>query len=208
MTGLIYLRMRSSTPSHRPTALPRMSGTGEFMLIYWKILSDLLVSNLCSKSQYCSALELSCVCSGYSGPSATSVWNAITEENCFSAVGNTDSCLEKRTFYRIISGLRTSITTHIARNYYYGDPLSSPSPTLDSISTSETDPGVEIKEKDWDINIPFFVERVGKFPERLDNMYFTFLVLLRAVAKLQPLLDHNYITIDTGRCITHKVSTL
>lgn len=35
---------------------------------------------------------------GYGGPSARRVWNAISEENCFGDVN--DICLEKRVFHR------------------------------------------------------------------------------------------------------------
>jgi hypothetical protein len=48
---------------------------------------------------------------GYSGISARRVWNAIQNENCFG--GNDDSCVEKRVFYRLMSGLQASISTHI-----------------------------------------------------------------------------------------------
>jgi hypothetical protein len=60
---------------------------------------------------------------GYSGPSANRVWRAIYDENCFGiseytlsgggslatshsrgAVGDNDQCLEKRVYYKIISG--------------------------------------------------------------------------------------------------------
>ncbi len=60
---------------------------------------------------------------GYAGESATRVWKAIQEENCFSDGGyrgtsrnnGHDQCLEKRVFYRLISGLQASISTHIAK---------------------------------------------------------------------------------------------
>lgn len=48
---------------------------------------------------------------GYSGNSARRVWNAIQNENCFG--GNDDICVEKRVFYRLMSGLQASISTHI-----------------------------------------------------------------------------------------------
>lgn len=37
---------------------------------------------------------------GYSGPSARRVWDAIMEENCFGDIN--DVCLEKRLFYRYL----------------------------------------------------------------------------------------------------------
>lgn len=111
---------------------------------------------------------------GYSGPSANRVWRAIHEENCFS-FDNDGQCLEKRVFFRLISGLQASISTHIAREYYYG-------------SDFGDDDGT------WGPNLKLFVERVGSHEDRLHNMYFAYLFLLRAVAKAAPeleLFDYN-----------------
>ena len=38
---------------------------------------------------------------GYSGPSAQKVWTSIQHENCFG--GMSDTCAEKRLFYRYLS---------------------------------------------------------------------------------------------------------
>lgn len=84
---------------------------------------------------------------GYSGPSAHRVWKSIYEENCFglselnlltapspARVSLPDTltdvlrepidgedqdgeCLEKRVYYKIISGLHASISTHICMEY-------------------------------------------------------------------------------------------
>eukprot|EP01041_Mallomonas_annulata_P007873 gene7873-16115_t len=93
---------------------------------------------------------------GYSGPSARRVWQSMGQENCFG--GDEDTCLEKRIFFRLMSGLQASISTHIARQYY--------SPDLG-----------------WHANHTMFHRAVGAHPMRLHNMYFTFLFLLRAAAR-------------------------
>ncbi|XP_029281950.1 ERO1-like protein beta isoform X4 [Cottoperca gobio] len=77
---------------------------------------------------------------GYKGPSAWRVWNSIYEENCFKprsvyrplnplalSRGDDDGegfykwleglCLEKRVFYRLISGLHSSINIHLCAEY-------------------------------------------------------------------------------------------
>ena len=69
---------------------------------------------------------------GYSGEASHRIWRTIYEENCFkppnsdikgafSAAFLQDSlgglCLEKRAFYRAVSGLHTSITIHLCANY-------------------------------------------------------------------------------------------
>ena len=37
----------------------------------------------------------------------------------------------------------------------------------------------------WESNFAMFNERVGKFPERTQNMYLTYILLLRAVSKMK-----------------------
>ncbi|XP_059026284.1 ERO1-like protein beta isoform X2 [Mustela lutreola] len=68
---------------------------------------------------------------GYKGSSVWRVWNSIYDENCFkprsvyyplnplaSSQGEDDGlCLEKRVFYKIISGLHASINLHLCANY-------------------------------------------------------------------------------------------
>lgn len=63
---------------------------------------------------------------GYAGPSANRVWQAIYEENCFSreqpvkGIATTiwQQCVERQVFYRIISGLHASISVHLADQFY------------------------------------------------------------------------------------------
>jgi ERO1-like protein beta len=55
---------------------------------------------------------------GYDGESAHKIWNAIYEENCFQKFTpivlfggeKEEECLEKRVYYKIISGLHSSIS--------------------------------------------------------------------------------------------------
>ncbi|RHY46090.1 hypothetical protein DYB30_003147, partial [Aphanomyces astaci] len=98
---------------------------------------------------------------GYAGLSAARVWKAIYDENCFVSQ---ELCLEERVFYRLISGLQASISTHIALEFRVGN--------------------------GWGLNTDMFVERVGKFPDRLQNLYFTYLFVLRAVGRYRDVLLH------------------
>ncbi|KAI7891296.1 endoplasmic reticulum Oxidoreductin 1-domain-containing protein [Mucor mucedo] len=154
---------------------------------------------------------------GYAGPSSGRVWKAIYEENCFDIVhqmtegcetcnnimnlgeskqkaapfahvpdkkaelqrflsdlaeesdggmeSNDEVCLEKRVYYRLISGLHSSISIHICNEWF------------------DRETGV------WGPNLDCFVNRIGSHPERLQNVYFTYALLLRAVQKLGPYLD-------------------
>ncbi|KAF9222578.1 endoplasmic oxidoreductin [Gyrodon lividus] len=136
---------------------------------------------------------------GYSGHSAHRVWRAIYEENCFglselnlltgkSAAPVTlpdtltdvlrepidgddtnEECLEKRVYYKIISGLHASISTHICTEW------------LNQLTG------------EWNPNLECFVTRVASHPERLQYIYFNTVLLLRAVARLSPYLsEYDY----------------
>ncbi|KAL4152057.1 hypothetical protein PRNP1_008992 [Phytophthora ramorum] len=110
---------------------------------------------------------------GYSGVQAERIWKAIYEENCFtpSEESKLDGmCLEERVYYRLISGLQASINTHIALTYKFGD-------------------------GQWAVNPSLFVHRVGKHRERLQNLYFAYLFVMRAVSKYRhELLAYDYNT--------------
>ncbi|KAI9308373.1 endoplasmic reticulum Oxidoreductin 1-domain-containing protein [Cunninghamella echinulata] len=148
---------------------------------------------------------------GYTGPSAEKVWKSIYEENCFNIVhkmsegcptcslpkmdstlssglaaipsnkqqlgelldelaetpdDSDEVCLEKRVYYRLISGLHSSISIHICDEYF-------------DRSTGK-----------WGPNLECFVNRIGTHPERLQNIYFTYAVILRAITKLDNYLAH------------------
>ncbi|GAA5853012.1 hypothetical protein JCM8547_004768 [Rhodosporidiobolus lusitaniae] len=182
-----------------------------------------LEDELDSEGVYVDLLENPERFTGYAGPSASRVWKAIYEENCFTPVpfidpsrstsdggsgfaslaggvssagggfgglgggmgglqqggwgenekklmgslaGPRDAgdevCLEKRVFYRVISGLHASISVHICDDY------------------------LDQKTGDWSPNLPCFITRIGQHPERLENMYFTYVLLLRALARSGP----------------------
>lgn len=78
-----------------------------------------------------------------------------------------DECLEKRVFHRIISGMHTSISTHICYDYLN--------------QTTGT----------WGPNLQCYQDRLAAHPERISNLYFDYAILLRAVTKLRTYLK-NY----------------
>ncbi|KAH9931060.1 endoplasmic oxidoreductin [Epithele typhae] len=132
---------------------------------------------------------------GYTGPSAHRVWTAIYEENCFgmSELGlmkapnpapvslpddmtealrgedtgsqKVEQCLERRVYYKVVSGLHASISTHICHE--------------DMNQTTG----------EWGPNLECFISRVAAHPERMEYMYFDAILLLRAVARLGPYLS-------------------
>jgi len=104
---------------------------------------------------------------GYGGGNSTRIWMAIYQENCFP---DPQECLEQRVFYRLISGLHASTTAHICEHYHMPD-------------------------GSWAPNSEMFAYRLGAFPDRLKNIYFTFVYLLRAATKASSFLKfYDYYT--------------
>ena len=83
--------------------------------------------------------------------------------------------------YRLMSGLRASISTHIAREYFFDS------------------------SQRWGRNLDLYARTVGAYPERVNNLYFTFLFLLRALARsTDMLLAFDYSTGNkTEDALTH-----
>lgn len=99
-----------------------------------------------------------------------SVIRANSNETSFTL---DDTCIEKRVFYRIISGMHASISTHLCYDY------------LDQRTGA------------WGPNLTCYTDRLGNHPERVSNLYFNYALVLRAVAKLRTYLrDYSFCTWD------------
>uniref|UniRef100_A0A673J2L0 Endoplasmic reticulum oxidoreductase beta n=1 Tax=Sinocyclocheilus rhinocerous TaxID=307959 RepID=A0A673J2L0_9TELE len=139
---------------------------------------------------------------GYKGPSAWRVWNSIYEENCFKprsvyrplnplAPSRGEGfykwmeglCLEKRVFYRLISGLHSSINIHLCAEYLLDEGW-----------------GKSV----WGPNLHEFRQRFdpaetkGEGTRRLKNLYFLYLIELRALSKVTPYFERSFINLYTG----------
>ncbi|XP_045889065.1 ERO1-like protein alpha [Micropterus dolomieu] len=145
---------------------------------------------------------------GYKGPEAWQIWNSIYEENCFKPytikrpiipdafhIGSGSEaktfyswlegqCVEKRAFYRLISGLHSSINIHLSARYLLDDSLF---------------------QSKWGHNVSEFRQRfdseltAGEGPKRLRNLYFLYLIELRALAKALPFFQQPSFHLYTGR---------
>jgi ERO1-like protein beta len=173
------------------------------------------------KGDYVSLVENPERFTGYIGPGANQVWEAIYRENCFSKASfpksaslgtnqifgsaqpaandlkwvlqggpknqpnivnapsaetgfeNEDECLEKRVFYRVVSGMHASISAHLC---------------WDSLNQSTGQ---------WGPNLDCYIWRLHKHPERIANLYFNYALLTRAVAKLNDYIkSYTYCTGD------------
>ncbi|KAK5943955.1 endoplasmic oxidoreductin-1 [Knufia obscura] len=149
-----------------------------------------------SKGDYVSLLNNAEKFTGYAGPGANQVWDAIYKENCFSKPSSAspptntglhaaaelrnifqehgrqnletehdsaslnDQCIEQRAFYRVISGMHASISTHLCWDYYN--------------QTSGS----------WFRNIECYKQRLHSHPDRISNLYFNYALVTRAIAKL------------------------
>jgi len=90
----------------------------------------------------------------------THIWKAIYEENCITT---DESCLEERVLYRLLSGMHTSTTISIARNYY--------------------PPSKRKNRTNWEANPQYFMERFYEHPDHIRNLHFSYVVMLRAIKK-------------------------
>ncbi|XP_011306017.1 ero1-like protein isoform X2 [Fopius arisanus] len=136
---------------------------------------------------------------GYKGPSAHRIWRSIYMENCFRPDMGPQNfihssqmngmCLEKRAFYRVVSGLHASINIHLCSKYL----LSHQDQTLSLVSgPTEWGPNLEEFQK------RFSPEWTGdEGPNWLKNLYFIYLLELRALDKASPYLEkEEYYTGD------------
>ncbi|KAK5087095.1 endoplasmic oxidoreductin-1 [Lithohypha guttulata] len=148
-----------------------------------------------TKGDYVSLVNNTERFTGYAGPGARQVWDAIYKENCFSKSATAsipaqtgrhaskelknifqeygrqhveskddyslnDQCIEQRAFYRIISGMHASISTHLCWDYF-------------NQSSGE-----------WFKNLECYKERLHNYPDRISNLYFNYALVTRAIAKL------------------------
>lgn len=145
---------------------------------------------------------------GYSGEASRRIWRAIYEENCFrppnaskkdrfSAAFLPDTlenmCLEKRAFYRAVSGLHTSITVHLTAQY----PKNNANSGGGGGQPSGPFASAVMQEEKYGPNLDEFLKRFdpvttkGQGPYWLKNLYFVYLLELRALTKVAPYLEQQ-----------------
>ncbi|PIO23953.1 hypothetical protein AB205_0029450 [Aquarana catesbeiana] len=92
-------------------------------------------------------------------------------------------CVEKRAFYRLISGLHASINIHLSARYLLQDTW---------------------MDKIWGHNVTEFQKRFdatetqNEGPRRLKNLYFLYLIELRAISKVLPFFERQSFLLYTG----------
>ncbi|KAL0109532.1 hypothetical protein PUN28_014534 [Cardiocondyla obscurior] len=128
---------------------------------------------------------------GYKGTSAHRIWRSIYMENCFRPENSphifiqsskmNGMCLEKRVFYRVISGLHTSINIHLCSKY-----LLVPQHSLQVSPDNQWGPNLDELQKRFSPEMTG-----GEGPNWLKNLYFTYLLQLRALVKAAPYLERE-----------------
>lgn len=173
---------------------------------------------------------------GYIGPSARRIWEAIYSENCpkrklhhskvflvFSICcfiplfskwriysyeyltrvillasmwwvdTSEESCREEKILYKLVSGLHSSISVHIASDYLLDEATNLVRSAfqiwhirdicfLSRIRLIQCYPFSCVFQ--WGQNLTLLYDRVLRYPDRVQNLYFTFLFVLRAVTKV------------------------
>ncbi|KAH0593882.1 hypothetical protein MHUMG1_08204 [Metarhizium humberi] len=95
-----------------------------------------------------------------------------------------DECLEKRVFYRVMSGMHASISAHLCWDFL-------------NQTTGE-----------WQPNLQCYKDRLHGFSDRISNLYFNYALVTRAVAKLGPELagpDYTFCTGDPTEDLVTRV---
>jgi hypothetical protein len=87
---------------------------------------------------------------------------------------NEEECLEKRVFYRVMSGMHASISTHLCWDFL-------------NQTTGQ-----------WTPNLQCYVNRLHKFPDRISNLYFNYALVTRAIAKIGTYIQGPDYTFCTG----------
>ncbi|XP_045785229.1 ero1-like protein isoform X1 [Maniola jurtina] len=177
-----------------------LSAASQYEIAKWKEYDD-SIGNFCEcddKDADAEYVDLSLNperYTGYKGPSAHRIWRSIYQENCFRTKTNpyesfpyvlssdlSNMCLEKRVFYRAISGLHTSINIHLCSKYL----LSEKKLGFAAPPEGEWGPNLEEFQRRFDPSLTY-----GEGSNWLKNLYFVYLLEMRALAKAGPYLERE-----------------
>lgn len=105
---------------------------------------------------------------GYKGESANRIWWTVYGSPALAKRDEAEDPAQ-RVLYRLVSGLHASISAHLVADYL-----------LDEATAT------------WGPNLPEFVNRLGRpeFADRVANLRFTYLFVLRALVTAEPTLRH------------------
>jgi ERO1-like protein alpha len=104
----------------------------------------------------------------FTGYQGQHIWNAIYVENCFGD-NSTTICREDEVLYKIISGLHANINAHLSKNY------------------------LDINNNSTFFNTTMLYDRVLTKPDRINNLFFLYSLLLKSFMKIEPIVKNYYI---------------
>ncbi|XBW37948.1 hypothetical protein QEN19_003533 [Hanseniaspora menglaensis] len=102
---------------------------------------------------------------GYGGEQSGLIWKSIYSENCFLIDDKDTESLAKEVFYKLISGMHASIGVHLSNDY------------------------LDTKTGNWGPNLDLFMFRVGNWTDRIENIYFNYAIVAKAIQKISPFLQ-------------------
>lgn len=106
----------------------------------------------------------------YTAYEGAPIWKAIYEENCQVTSSQEGECSEETLLYQLMSGLHTSINTHVSN-------------------------GFEGPNGSFQPNMTYFHQRIGSFPDRIKNLHLIYAAVLKAVGLTESsILDQNFKT--------------
>ena len=107
------------------------------------------------------------------------------EDSTGGGIDADDECLEKRVFYRVVSGMHASISAHLCWDFM-------------NQSTGE-----------WQPNPQCYTSRLHAHPDRISNLYFNYALVTRAVAKLgKHVKDYTFCTGDESEDAATRAKVL
>ncbi|KDN49809.1 hypothetical protein RSAG8_01874, partial [Rhizoctonia solani AG-8 WAC10335] len=126
---------------------------------------------------------------GYAGDGAHQVWKAIYEENCFGlteakasgklgGLGRLKAMIRRHGRHLGRRALRNGCTTESSQASLHA-----------SISTHICAEMLNRQTGQWESDLQCYIDRVASHPERLQNIYFNTVLMLRALRKVGPYLQ-------------------
>lgn len=110
----------------------------------------------------------------YTGYQGQQIWKAVYDENCLANNNVEELCIEEIVFYKMISGLHSNINCHLSKNY------------------------IDFNRNKTIFNISMFNDRIGKHPDRINNLFYLFTLLLKTFTKAELIIrDYPIVTGNT-----------
>lgn len=94
---------------------------------------------------------------GYLPTPERNIWGMIYQNQLEG-----ECAIEQKVFYQIISGFHSSVSTHLCNEYY------------NNVTNQ------------WEPNLELFNFKVGDHPERIENIYFNYAMIVRSILKIYP----------------------